>query len=243
MKTLKDLIKPDQRSKGWPPNWLCKQLALIPFSNKVPQSIHEMMNLAEHLAYYGYFKYEFYDLAFFYQGLTFEAALRTKYNTKNKVRLSKLMKKANAENLFPHPFIARADNLKAIRNNHAHPKGITIIPLFLRTFHLTKYLINCIFDDDARKQYPPIFLMEIDEATRNSVLWEAFYRVLEYNLPLGQAYEVAGASLSYNKGKHICIKCKAEQVIKKRHDILIPCKNCGETIFLVDFIKMSQINK
>ena len=231
MKSLKDLVEPDKRSEGWTPEWVCEQFAEVPISDKVPDNIKEMIDLAQNLAYYGYFKYEFYDLAIFNLCLTLEAALKTKYNDR-RGGFSKLIRRAKRDELFPPPFKTKINHIKKLRDNHAHPNRVTIIPLFIRAFHLTTYLINCIFDEEARKVYPPIFAKEIEEVKRNQILWEALFRISKYSIPPGQSFEVAGSTQSYERGIYKCAKCNTTQAINRDHNELQPCKKCGETIFL-----------
>lgn len=232
MKSIKDLIKPDSRSKGWTPEWISEQFTRVPISEKVPDNIKELIDLAQNLAYYGYFKYEFYDLVIFNLCLTLEAALKTKYNNR-KHGFSRLINRAKRDELFPEPFKKKINHIKKLRNNHAHPNSITIIPLFIRAFHLTTYLINCIFDDKARKVYPPMFAKEIKEAKRNQILWEALFRISKYSISPDQSFAVAGAAKSYEMGSYKCIKCNSKQIISKNQRELQSCEKCGETIFLL----------
>ena len=165
MKSFDDLIKPDKRSKKYPPEWVEKQLTEVPLSTKVPKKIREMVALAQELVYYGYFRYEFYNLALFYLCITFETSLGEKYRQKKK-RFKKLINSAKQDGLFPKPFQSKLISIRNIRNKNAHPFGMVVMPLAMKGFHLITYLINCIFDEGARKILPPIFAKEIEQSKK-----------------------------------------------------------------------------
>jgi hypothetical protein len=229
-----DLLKRDHRSRGLTPRWVDKQLSKIPLSQKIHPNIINMIELTKNILYHGYLKYEFYNLALFYMSLTFEAALRIKYNKEDKP-LFLLLKRANQDKIFPEYFTTKPTHIRRYRNAQAHPRGITVIPLSIYAFQMTIYLINCIFDEDARNNYPAIFMKDIETAKRNKILQDALFRIAENNIIVGQEFEIAGISNKYEKGVHICAKCKSEQIINKKHPNLLLCENCGETIFLLGY--------
>jgi len=169
VKSIKDLIKPDRREKKYPPEWLATQFAALPLNKKVPKRIKEMVELAQEIAYYGYFRYAFFNLGLFYLCLTLEASFSKKYRTK-RLRFEELIERAKNDGTIPALFHSKLTSIRRLRNSYAHAKQVNISKPPIKGFHLITHLINCIFDEKSRFELPKVFAEEIADSNKISSL-------------------------------------------------------------------------
>jgi hypothetical protein len=172
MKSIDDITKADKRSREYRPEWIEAEFKKLPVSSKVPKKIKEMVELAQELAYYGYFKYEFFNLGLFYLCLTLETAFRERYRAR-KLRFAEIIEKAKNDGTIPVLFHSKLTNIRRIRNSNAHPKHVNVFKVPIKGFHLIKHLINCIFDEKSRMELPEVFAEEVAESNKISSLFTA----------------------------------------------------------------------
>lgn len=225
--TFEDLIKPDLRSLSTNPKWLEEQLKKVPISLKVPKIIKELIELALNVARYGYFRYEFYRLALFLLILSFEGALREKYNKSDK-SLQKLINRAKKERIIPKEFFPdfKLKAIQNLRNINAHPIYRSICPPSARGYQRIVYLINCIFDENDRKNPPSIFEKEIGQRKKYKAMQDAVKRIDTSKLKPGDTIVTVEMDELVSKGIYVCLKCGNRFTIHNREQKLIPCSEC-----------------
>jgi hypothetical protein len=225
---LRRLTRPDPSEPPFDLMELERGWGQVPVSAHVPGSIARRIELAKDLYRYSYFRYGFRDTAFLYILLAYEAALREVFPQEIDANLSVLIDSADRAGLIPdRQPVKMVHLLRQTRNAHMH--GRIYAPLLYKQEMVLRVidLINCVFDEEARVNCPPLYVRKLLSRKRQQSFMAGFSEGDHRRLNPGDSMAFAGDGGSYEPGTYTCLKCGRTMHVKRECRLLPLCPKRG----------------
>jgi hypothetical protein len=205
---------------------------LVPVSPKVPEFLRERIERAKDLFLYSYFRYGFQDAALLYMIATYEEALSQVPDTKG-ATFEKMIDAAIEKGICPERHKSfRLHAMRKVRNSLAHGSSLLGNSISQASLLLVVDLINCAFDEDARRTYPPLFEQRRRELEAMRRLNDTMKAIPPGSMRPGDGVAVVGADEYYPPGTYECGRCHVCLTMETEDSEIPTCHSCGWDVFL-----------
>jgi DNA-directed RNA polymerase subunit RPC12/RpoP len=204
----------------------------VPVSPKVPEFSRQRIERAKDLFRFSYFRHGFQDAALLYMIATYEEALRQAVGSK-KSTFEKLLDAGIAEGVCPERHKDfKLTAMRQVRNALAHGSALLGNMISQSQLLLVIDLINCVYDENARREYPPLFERRRRELEAMRKLQDAIISLPPDTMRPGDGLLVLGQDELYPQGTYECLRCHERATLEQTQRDFSPCKNCGHDVYL-----------